>query len=427
MGGHVSGFRFGRLQTLGVLFGLLGVFLIGYVAPNLDEADRGFAFEPPPEPLKISFTPSTLVTAIGIIFVLTAIATFFEGRSKRLASGSLLVSSLLFIPLVLVLGLSLSTAPDTNLTQLLVESLRLSTPIALGAMCGLWCERSGVVNIGIEGTMLASAATGFMTYALIGDAQGTGALWLSVGVAILTGGLISLLHAALSVSLRVNQIISGVVINLLALGLTGFLRSEVIIPSGISTGVPTEAIALPGLSDIPIIGPQLFTNEPIFLAMFLIVVVTAFVLFHTRFGLRVRSVGENPHAAETLGIDVIKVRYAAVIIGGLIAGLAGAWFSLESQAGFEDNMTNGTGFIALAALILGKWRPYTAFAGAILFGFTRALGARLQFLGVTIGDFAIPSEFWQALPFVVTIIVVAGAVGRAVAPAADGVPYERSR
>ena len=427
MGGDVNGLRFGRLQTLGVLFGLLGVFLIGYVAPNLDEADRGFAFEPPPEPLKISFTPSTIVTAIGIIFVLTAIATFFEGRSKRLASGSLLVSSILFIPLVLVLGLSLSTAPDTNLTQLLVESLRLSTPIALGAMCGLWCERSGVVNIGIEGTMLASAATGFMTYALIGDAQGTGALWLSVAAAILTGGLISLLHAALSVSLRVNQIISGVVINLLALGMTGFLRSEVIIPSGISTGVPTSPVALPGLSEIPIIGPQLFTNEPIFFAMFVIVAVTAFVLFRTRFGLRVRSVGENPHAAETLGIDVIKVRYAAVIIGGLIAGLAGAWFSLESQAGFEDNMTNGTGFIALAALILGKWRPWTAFAGAILFGFTRALGARLQFLGVTIGDFAIPSEFWQALPFVVTIIVVAGAVGRAVAPAADGVPFERSR
>jgi ABC-type uncharacterized transport system permease subunit len=275
--------------------------------------------------------------------------------------------------------------------------------------------------------MLASAATGFMTYALIGDAQGTGALWLSVGVAVLTGGLISLLHALLSVSLQVNQIISGVVINLLALGMTGFLRSEVIIPSGISTGVPTDTIALPLLSKLPILGPQLFTNEPIFFMMFAIVGVTAFVLFRTRFGLRVRSVGENPHAAETLGIDVIRIRYKAVIIGGLIAGLAGAWFSLESQAGFEDNMTNGAGFIALAALIFGKWRPFTAFAGAILFGFTRALGARLQFLGVTIGDFAIPSEFWQALPFVVTIIVVAGAVGRAVAPAADGVPFERSR
>lgn len=419
--------RFGRRQTLGVLFGLLGVFLIGYVASNLAEPDKGVTFEPPPDPLKIVFSPSTIVTAIGIIFVLTAVATFFEGRSERVARGSLLLSAVLFIPLVLVLALALSTTPDTNITQLLVESLRLGTPIALGAMVGLWCERAGVVNIGIEGMMLASAGTGFMTYALVGDAQSTGALWLAVGVAVLTGGLVALLHATLSVSLMVNQIISGVVINLLALGVTGFMRSEVIIPSGISTGVPTGTIAVPGLSKIPIIGPQLFTNKPIFLSMFLIVAITAFVLFHTRFGLRVRSVGENPHAAETLGIDVIRIRYTAVIIGGLIAGLAGAWFSLEAQAGFEDNMTNGAGFIALAALIFGKWRPYTAFAGAMLFGFTRALGARLQFLGVTIGDFAIPSEFWQALPFVVTIIVVAGAVGRAVAPAADGVPFERSR
>jgi general nucleoside transport system permease protein len=423
----VSRFHFGRRQTIGVLFGILGVFLIGYVAPNLDELDKNVVFEPPPDPLQVAFSPVNAVMVIGIIFVLTAVATFFERWSERLARGALLLSAILFVPLVLVLGLALSTAPGTNVTQLMVESLRLSTPIALGAMCGLWCERSGVVNIGIEGTMLASAGTGFMTYALIGDAQSSSALWLSVGVAVLTGGLISLLHAALGVSLRVNQIISGVVINLLALGMTGFIRSEVIIPSGISTGVPTDAIALPGLSKIPIVGPQLFTNEPIFFMMFVIVAVTAFVLFRTRFGLRVRSVGENPHAAETLGIDVIKVRYMAVIIGGLIAGLAGAWFSLESQAGFEDNMTNGAGFIALAALIFGRWRPFTAFAGAVLFGFTRALGARLQFLGVTIGDFAIPSEFWQAMPFVVTIIVVAGAVGRAVAPAADGEAFERSR
>jgi simple sugar transport system permease protein len=425
--GHMSAFRFGRRQTLGVLFGLLGLYLVGYVAGNLDPSDKGLTFEPPPEPLKLVFDPSTAVTVIGIIFVLTAVATFFERRSERLAQGSLLLSAVLFIPLVIVLGLALSTAPDTNVTQLLVESLRLGTPIALGSMAGLWCERSGVVNIGIEGMMLASAGTGFMTYALVGDARGTGVLWLSVGVAIATGGLIALLHALLSVSFRVDQIISGVVINLLALGLTGFLRSEVIVPSGISTGVPTGTIALPGLSKIPILGPQLFTNKPIFFSMFVIVAVTTFVLFHTRFGLRVRSVGENPHAAETLGIDVVRIRYTAVVIGGLIAGLAGAWFSLESQAGFEDNMTNGAGFIALAALIFGKWRPSTAFAGAILFGFTRALGSRLQFLGVTIGDFAIPSEFWQSLPFVVTIIVVAGAVGRAVAPAADGVPYEPSR
>jgi simple sugar transport system permease protein len=424
---HMSVLRFGRRQTIGILFGVLGLFLIGYVASNLAEADKGFTFEPPPDPLKVTFSPSTIVTVIGMVFLLTAVGTFFERRAERLVRGSLLVSSILFIPLVIVLALALSTAPDTNVTQLLVESLRLGTPIALGSMAGLWCERSGVVNIGIEGMLLASAGMGFMTYALVGDARGSGALWLSVAVAVLTGGTIALLHAWLSVTFRVDQIISGVVINLLALGVTGFIRSEVIVPSGISTGVPTGTIDLPLLSDIPILGPQLFTNKPIFFAMFVIVGVTTFVLFRTPFGLRVRSVGENPHAAETLGIDPIRIRYTAVIIGGLIAGLGGAWFSLESQAGFEDNMTNGAGFIALAALIFGKWRPTTAFAGAILFGFTRALGSRLQFLGVTVGDFSIPSEFWQSLPFVVTIIVVAGAIGKAVSPAADGVPYERSR
>jgi general nucleoside transport system permease protein len=311
--------------------------------------------------------------------------------------------------------------------QLLVESLRLSTPIALGAMAGLWCERSGVVNIGIEGMMLTSACTGFLAYVKLGDAQDSWALWAAVGIALLTGGLIALLLALLAVTFRVDQIIAGVVINLLALGLTGFLRSEVLVDTGISTGVPIPAIGLPLLSDLPIVGEQLFTNKPIFFAMFVVIALTGWVLHRTAFGLRVRSVGEHPHAAETVGIDPIRIRYRAVLIGGLIAGLAGAWFSLESQSGFQDNMTNGTGFIALAALIFGRWQPWTAFAGAILFGFTRALGARLQILQVTIGDFSIPSEFLQALPYVVTIIVVAGAIGRAVPPAADGVPYERSR
>jgi simple sugar transport system permease protein len=333
----------------------------------------------------------------------------------------------LFIPLVLVLALALSTARETNVMQLLVESLRLGTPVALGAMAGLWSERSGVVNIGIEGMMLTSACTGFLAYAVAGDANTTWALWFGILVAVLTGGLLGLLHATLSVSFRVDQIISGVVINLLALGLTGFLRSEVLVDTGISSGVPTGKVALPLLSEIPIVGEQLFTSKPIFYAMLVIVATTAWVLFRSAFGLRVRAVGEHPHAAETLGIDPIRIRYKAVVIGGCIAGLGGAWFSMESQGGFQDNMTNGAGFIALAALIFGKWRPATAFAGAMLFGFTRALGSRLQILDVTIGDFSIPSEFLQSLPYVVTIIVVAGAIGRALAPAADGVPYERSR
>lgn len=423
----MSAFRFGRRQTLGVIFGILGVMLVGYVAPNLDAADKGLAFDPPPDPVKVIVDPPTTATAIGVIFILAMVATFFERRSRRVASGALIVSTILFIPLIMVLSLALSGARETNVMQLVVESLRLGTPVALGAMAGLWCERSGVVNIGIEGMMLMSAGTGFMTYAVVGDASSTSALWLSIFVAILTGGFMALIHAILSVSFRVDQIISGVVINLLALGMTGFIRSEVIVDTGISTGVSTGKIALPLLSEIPIVGDQLFTNKPIFFVMFLVVGATAWVLFRTPFGLRVRAVGENPHATETLGIDPIRIRYLAVVIGGLIAGLAGAWFSLESQAGFQDNMTNGTGFIALAALIFGKWRPATAFAGAMLFGFTRALGSRLQILNVTIGDFSIPSEFLQSLPYVVTIIVVAGAIGRALAPAADGVPYERSR
>jgi simple sugar transport system permease protein len=235
----------------------------------------------------------------------------------------------------------------------------------------------------------------------------------------MTGGLIALLHAWLSVTFRVDQIISGVVINLLALGITGFIRSEVIVPSGISTGVPTATIALPGLSEIPILGPQLFTNKPIFFMMFVIVATTWFVLFRTPFGLRVRSVGENPHAAETLGIDVIRIRYTAVIIGGLVAGLGGAWFSLESQAGFEDNMTNGAGFIALAALIFGNWRPKGAFAAALLFGFSSAIAQRLPVYSES------AAILFEALPYVLTLIAVAGVIGRPRPPAAIGIPYVR--
>lgn len=419
--------RLGRRQTLGAAFGLFGLWLVGQVAGNLEDTRKSVSFERPPDPLDLSFRPGTVVAGIGAVLVVAGVASLFERRLGRIVPVLLGISGALCIPLVIVVALALSDASSTNVMQLLVESLKLGTPIALGAMAGLWCERAGVVNIGIEGMMLFSAAMGFMVYATLGDAQDPTWLWLGVLAGVLTGGLVALLHALLSVTFRVDQIISGVVINLLALGVTGFLRSEVIVPSGVSTGVNLRAYALPGLSQIPIVGDQLLTNKPIFFAMFVIVAVTSVVLFRTPFGLRVRSVGENPHAAETVGIDVIRVRYTAVVIGGLIAGLGGAWFSLESQAGFEDNMTNGAGFIALAALIFGKWRPGPAFAGAMLFGFTRALGARLQILGVEVGSFELPSELWQSLPFVVTIVVVAGAIGRATPPAADGVPFERSR
>ena len=353
--------------------------------------------------------------------------SFLPERFDRLALSAQILSAGLAIPLILGVSLALSSAPETNVTNLLDESLVLATPIALGAMTGLWCERSGIINIGIEGMMLASAGVGYMTYAVLGSASSTGWLWVSILIAIVTGGLLAWLHAVLSIKYQINQIVSGVVINLFALGLTGFLRSEVIVPSGHSKGTPTSQISIPLLKDIPILGETLFEGKPLHYLMYVVVFLTWLVMYRSAWGLRVRSCGENPHAAETLGINVITIRYQSVILGGFIAGLAGAWFSMESQSGFEDNMTNAAGFIALAAMIFGKWTPWGAFGGALLFGFARALGSRLQFLSVEVGDFGIPSEFFQSLPFLVTLVVVAGALGRAVAPAAEGQPFTPSK
>jgi simple sugar transport system permease protein len=331
------------------------------------------------------------------------------------------------IPLVMAIGLALSGSPQTNVTNLLDESLVLATPLALGSMTGLWSERSGIVNIGIEGMMLSSAGLGYMVYALLGDASGGWWIWVGIIAAVLTGGLAAALLAVLAIRFQINQIVAGVVINLVALGLTGFIRSEVIVPSGFAKGEATTKIAIPQLSHLPILGPTLFQGGPIHFAMYAVVFLTWLVLYRTPWGLRIRACGEHPHAAETVGVNVPRLRYQAVVVGGLIAGLAGAWFSMESQSGFDVNMTNSAGFIALAALIVGKWTPWGAFGGALLFGFTRALGSRLQFLKVKIGDFDIPSEFFQALPYIATLVVVAGALGRAIAPAAEGQPYTPSK
>ena len=419
--------RLDRQSVTGLVFGLLGVALNVGVAPAISSTSRRFNFEPPPDPAGIGFHPPTWAITIGVLFLVTAALGFAPPAAQRWASPARLLSALAVIPLVLVLSLALSDNPSTNVVNLFNESLVLATPLALGSMTGLWCERSGIINIGIEGTMLAGAGIGYMTYATIGDAQSTGWLWFSILISVLAGGLVAALLAVLSIRFGVNQIVGGVVINLFALGLTGFLRSEVIVKSGITTGVGTSEFGLPLLSKIPVVGDQLFRGQPIYWLMYVVVIGTWVVMFRTPWGLRVRSCGENPHAAETLGVNVVRVRYQSVILGGLIAGLAGAWFSMESQARFEDNMTNAAGFIALAALIFGKWTPWGAFGGALLFGFSRALGTRLQFLGVEVSGFEIPSEFLQALPFVVTLVVVAGAVGRSIPPAAAGQPFHRSR
>lgn len=422
--------RFSRRQIVGIVFGILGIVLVFLLAPNLTTETRAFAFEPPRRgatQLQYAFNPSLLVTVLGFLYWGVAALSFLPARHDRVSLIAQVIAAALAMPMILAVALALSvSAVNTNVVNLIDESLVLATPVALGAMTGLWSERVGIINIGIEGMMLAGAGVGFTTYAVTAQGQSVGWMWFSVLVAVLTGGVLAMLLAVISIRYNVNQIVGGVVINILALGLTGFLRSQVIVPSGTITGVQAGEVAIPLLSKLPIVGSTLFTARPIHLLMYVVVFLTWLVMFRTAWGLRVRSCGENPHAAETLGIDVIKTRYLAVVLGGFIAGLAGAWFSMESQSRFEDNMTNAAGFIALAAMIFGKWTPWGAFGGAMLFGFSRALGARLQFLDVQIAGFPIPSEFFQSVPFVVTLVVVAGALGRAIPPAAEGQPFTRA-
>ncbi len=355
---------------------------------------------------------------MSALFIFVGIgALLAPQRIRRLANVGLLVVGLLIIPTILVAA---AAGDRTNITTMLSESFRLATPIAIGAMAGLWCERSGVINIAIEGMMLNAAAMGFVTLfylnPVIPDQVGF-VMLLAVGVAILTGGITALLHAWLSITFRTDQIVSGTVINIMAVGITSFIRREYLLSTeaGI-TRLPN--VRIPILADIPVLGDAFFNKQPIFYSMFFVILLTHIIIFHTRWGLRTRAVGEHPHAADTLGINVNRTRWINVFIGGLIAGLAGAWFSLEATGRFNDGMTRGAGFIALAALIFGKWTPVGAFGGALLFGFSDALGTRLQSL-----DVPLPVQFLQMVPFVVTIIVLAGLIGRAFPPKASGQPY----
>jgi simple sugar transport system permease protein len=317
---------------------------------------------------------------------------------------TILITLLIFIALIW----GIITGPDVT-TAMLASTIRHSTPLVLGALCGLLGERSGVINIGIEGQMLMSAFVGFVVNVY------TGNLFIAVLAGILTGAIMGLMLAFMSVTLKIDQIIGGTVLNILAIGITGYfyLAAE--------TKGKLQPIPLGPLADIPIIGPVLFNNPPITYVTIILVFVVQYVLFYTRWGLRTRSVGEHPKAADTVGINVFKIRYANVIMGGAIAGLAGAFLTLEAVGSFERLMTNGRGFIALAVMIFGKWTPLGAWGAALLFGFFSALQTQIQFSGII----DIPHQFIGMLPYLLTIVVLAGFVGRARPPAADGIPYEK--
>ncbi len=321
-------------------------------------------------------------------------------------------------------------------------AVALAIPYALAGMTGVLCERSGVVNIGIEGIMLIAAFVGWIVGVIATGLLGPGTplpifgitlpLLIALVVALLSGMLVSLLHAWLAVSLRVDQIISGTIINIAAFGLTGYLNTLIstLSPQGAGS---FSALTLPKeIVNLPLVGwliNAVFGQGPIGIGTILLVVILQVLLFRSRWGLRTRAVGEHPKAAETVGVDVIRLRYRNVVASGAVAALGGAYLSMEITNSFQAGMTAGRGFIGLAAMIVGRWTPLGAFGAALLFASSQAISQSITFslpngdLGTVLA--AVPSQFYDALPYLVTIVILAGVIGRSVPPAADGRPYQR--
>lgn len=314
----------------------------------------------------------------------------------------------------------------------LAATLRVAAPLVLAALAGLFAERSGVVDVGLEGKMLAGAFAAAATAAL------TGSAWAGLGAAILAASGLALLHAVACVTLRGNQVVSGMAINVLAAGLSATLALAWFQQGGQTPALPPaarfQAIPLPGaewIGQVPVLGRVLVGilgghTLPVYVA-FALVPVAAFLVWRTRFGLRLRACGENPAAVDSAGISVARLRYAGVLIAGVLCGIAGATISTAQGAGFTPEMTAGRGFIALAALILAHWRPWPVLATCLLFGLLDAVAIRLQ--GVPIPGLGVPFpvQAVQALPYVLTVVLLAGFVGRAVPPKAVGVPYVKER
>ena len=300
-----------------------------------------------------------------------------------------------------------------SLGSLLASTIRNATPLVFAALGGMFSERSGVVNIALEGLMLISAFAGVVGAWLSGSAL-VGLLF-----ALAAGLIFALIHALMCVTFEADQIISGTAINLLALGGTGFLMVLIFGSGGTSPRVSGfKEVAIPLLSDIPIIGPALFNQSLLVYLMYILIPITYFVIFRTPFGLRIRATGEVPEAVDTAGVSVTRMRYYGVSLSGLLAALGGVYLSMGILSAFTEGMTTGRGFIALAALIFGRWNPLGAAGAALLFGFGLAITYQVP-------QEAIPIEFIQMLPYVLTIIVLAGFGGRAIAPAAIGKPYRK--
>jgi simple sugar transport system permease protein len=360
-----------------------------------------------------------IVVPSRITVTLMAIVAVFVGAyhmARGIRSVGVVIGA---IGLTLMIAFLTWAAQDKsfNLTGMISSSFVRATPIALAALCGVISERSGVINIGIEGIMLISAQVAVVM------ATVTQNLWVGLIMAILAGALLAALHAFLIIRFKVDQIVSGVAINIVGAGVTAFIAQRFLEPATdtLNNSGTFPIITIPLFSKIPILGPMLFENNIIVYLMVILVIAMQVMLYRTPWGLRTRAVGEHPKAADTLGVNVFLMRYVNVIIGGMIAGIGGAYFTIGSVGRFDEFMTAGKGFIGLAAMIFGKWNPIGAFASSLIFGFADSLQVKLQILRVPI-----PSEFLLMAPYIVTMIILTGVVGRAIPPAADGQPYEKN-
>ena len=404
-----------RQRVMGIIF-LLFAFCILFFFVRDVEAGQVASFGltpggvvPQVEPWKVPVTSTLYILAI-ISAVLGGIQV--SRGFKRWTNAVLGVVVAFFVFGFLVWA---TAGKSLNLAGLASTTLNKAVPLTLGAMSGVLCERAGVVNIAIEGMMLSAA----LVSALV--ASVTDSLVLGLFAGIVTGALLSLILAVLSIKYKTDQIIAGTVINILSTGLTSYISAKFMqVYQELNNPGIFRPFEIPLLVKIPVIGPILFNNNIFVYAMFVFLVVLTVALFDTKWGLRLRSVGEHPKAADTLGIDVYKTRYMAVILGGMMAGFAGSYFTLGSVGRFDEVMTAGRGFISLAAMIFGNWTPFGSFGAGLLFGFADSLATRLAILQVKI-----PSQFLLMAPYVATMIVLAGVVGRGQMPAADGTPYEK--
>ncbi len=403
-----------RRERRFALFSLLVVAIIlgGFVQDRAGAAAtfvlndaRGGLFTLPH--LVVSVVPAVLVIAAVVLTI--GVLQFTRGFGARAVPVVGVVAGL-FVAALLIWA---AAGQTVSLISLLRSALFAAIPITLGALAGVLCERAGVINIAIEGQLLAGAFAAALLSSILG-----GAWWGLVG-GILAGLLIALMLAGLSIRFQADQIVTGVVLIVFATGITSFFATQVLARNAhLNSPHRFGSAPIPLLSDIPIVGPVLFNQTLLGYVAVLAVVVLQFAVFRTRWGLRLRSVGEHPRAADTVGIRVLGTRYAAVLLGGVLAGIGGAWFTLDSASQFSREMTGGRGFIALAAMLVGRYSPVGAFGAALLFGFSDALATVLQRLPVPI-----PSQLLRATPFFVTILVVAGLIGRLRVPAADGKPY----